>query len=392
MNGRPDRHQFAAARVWAAERMPYLASALFAADIRAAPDSGTIAVDRRWHVLADPEVASQLSVAELGALLLHLIGHLLRDHADRAEGAGATQHQLWNACADAEVNDDLPAAVPLSRAATMPADLGQQPHRLTEDYYAAISGHPRPRVDEWDCGSGADGKPRPGDGQDGIDPSAGTLLQLSVAAEIQRAAREPGTVPAGWQRWAEALLPTRVDWRRLLAAEIRRAVSYVAGRVDYSYRRPSRRGAAALPAILPTLIRPVPEVAVVCDTSGSMTADLLEQALVEVEGILTRGGLPSGSLRVLAVDTTVHAVRRVSRASQVMLTGGGGTNMGAGIEAAAALKPRPSIVVVLTDGYTPWPIRPPREIRVVVGLLNFPGMPIPDVPGWARSVVITDAR
>lgn len=370
--------------------MPYLASALFAADIRATPDSGTIAVDRHWHVLADPAVASELTVAEMGALLLHLIGHLLRDHADRAELAGVSEHDLWNVCADAEVNDDLPDAVPLSRAATMPADLGQRPHRLTEEYYAGATGHPRPSSGSWDCGSGADGKPRPGDGDDGIDASASALLQLSVAAEIQKAAREPGTVPAGWQRWAEALLPTKVDWRRVLAAEIRRAVSYVAGRVDYSYRRPSRRGAAALPAILPTLIRPVPEVAVVCDTSGSMTGDLLEQALVEVEGILTRGGLPSGSLRVLAVDTTVHAVRRVSRASQVMLAGGGGTDMGAGIAAAAALKPRPSIVVVLTDGYTPWPSRPPRGIRVVVGLLNFPGMPIPGAPEWARTVVITD--
>jgi predicted metal-dependent peptidase len=370
--------------------MPYLASALFAAEIRADPDSGTIAVDRRWHVLADPEVAAQLSVAELGALLLHLIGHLLRDHADRAEAAGVSEHELWNGCADAEINDDLPTVVALSRAATMPADLGQPPHRLAEDYYTGAIGRPRsPRG--WDCGSGADGKPRPGDGDGGIDPSAGALLQLSVAADIQKAAREPGTVPGGWQRWAEALLPTKVDWRRVLAAEIRRAVSYVAGRVDYSYRRPSRRGAAALPAVLPTLIRPVPEVAVVCDTSGSMTADLLEQALVEVEGILTRGGLPSGSLRVLAVDTTVHAVRRVSRASQVTLAGGGGTDMGAGIDAAAALKPRPSIIVVLTDGYTPWPMRPPRGVRVVVGLLNLPGMPVPDAPDWAHTVVITDA-
>jgi hypothetical protein len=31
---------------------------------------------------------------------------------------------------------------------------------------------------------------------------------------------------------------------------------------------------------------------------------------------------------VLAVDTAVHAVRRVSRATQVQLAGGGGTDMG----------------------------------------------------------------
>jgi glutamate synthase domain-containing protein 2 len=42
-------------------------------------------------------------------------------------------------------------------------------------------------------------------------------------------------------------------------------------------------------------------------------------------------------VRVLAVDTNVQAVRRVTRASQVQLAGGGGTDMAAGIATAAAL-------------------------------------------------------
>ena len=82
-----------------------------------------------------------------------------------------------------------------------------------------------------------------------------------------------------------------------------------------------------------------------------------------------RAGLRQRQVRVLAVDTDVHAVRRVSKASQVALAGGGGTDMGAGIAAAAALRPRPSVTIVLTDGYTPWPERPPAGMRVVVGLL-----------------------
>jgi predicted metal-dependent peptidase len=94
---------------------------------------------------------------------------------------------------------------------------------------------------------------------------------------------------------------------------------------------------------------------------------------------------------VLAVDTEVHAARRVSRAAQVALAGGGGTDMGAGIEAATALRPRPSVVVVLTDGYTPWPERPPRGVRVVVGLLrDGPAVPGYPPPPWARTVEIED--
>jgi hypothetical protein len=57
--------------------------------------------------------------------------------------------------------------------------------------------------------------------------------------------------------------------------------------------------------------------------------------------------------------------------------------MGAGIEAACSLRPRPAVTVVLTDGYTPWPAAAPKGMGVVVGLL---GSSAPEAPGWARSV------
>jgi predicted metal-dependent peptidase len=152
--------------------------------------------------------------------------------------------------------------------------------------------------------------------------------------------------------------------------------------VDYSCRRPSRRAAAVGNVVLPALRRPVPEVAVVCDTSGSMSDDLLAASLAEVEGLLGALGL-ARSLRVLACDTAVGPVKRVSSARQVELVGGGGTDMGAGIAAASALRPRPAVIVVLTDGYTPWPDAAPRGSKVVVGLL---GDEAPDAPHWARAI------
>jgi predicted metal-dependent peptidase len=72
----------------------------------------------------------------------------------------------------------------------------------------------------------------------------------------------------------------------------------------------------------------------------------------------------------------------------VELVGGGGTDMGAGIDAATALRPRPAVTVVLTDGFTPWPDRAPRGIRVVVALL---GDEAPDGPQWARAVRVPSA-
>ena len=288
--------------MWAASRLPYLASALFASEVRPAPSSGTIGINRAWRIDADPDVLDALSVEQLGRLLIHLVGHVVRDHAARAERIGVTDRARWNRAADAELNDDLDGCVP-AVAPDLPGDLGCDPGRFAEHYYeAAIDG---PRV--WDCGPGCDGSGDDGHGP--VSPRHGELLRLATAAEI---GRHPGDVPEGWRRWAEAVLPSKTDWRRVLAAEVRSAVAAVAGQVDYSYRRPSRR--AQPDVILPTLHRPIPDVAIVCDTSGSMHEDLLARALAEVENVLSRAGLRQRQVRVLAVDATVHAVRRVSRA------------------------------------------------------------------------------
>jgi predicted metal-dependent peptidase len=380
----------AAARLWATAHAPYLASAIFASSVRIDPNVATVAIDRSWQVRADPVVLDTLSVPELGRLLIHLCAHLIRDHAARAGRLGVqddNRRAHWNRAADAEINDDLAAdgLVPAC-ACDRPGDLGCEDGKLAEHYYDTAAPGPR----RWDCGSGADGCDRPGDGQGQIDPRQGELLRLKVAADIH--GQPPGTVAAGWQRWAETVLPSRTDWRRALAAEIRRGIALTAGTVDYSYHRPSRRAHLDDDLVLPTLVRPVPEVAIVCDTSGSMHDGLLARALAEIDGILTRAGLRRG-VPVLAVDTAVHTVRRVISSRQVTLAGGGGTDMGRGIQAAAELRPRPSIIIVLTDGFTPWPAQPPPGVRVIVGLLTQAETRFgaPSGPGWARTILIDQA-
>jgi predicted metal-dependent peptidase len=394
-----------AARLWAATRFPYLATGVFGAQVMAEPDSGTVSVDQNWRLRADPELIAAWSPAQLGSVLIHHVCHLLRTHGERAQAAGVGdgEARTWIRAADAEINDDLvPAGLDLPGRPVLPQDLGASDGLLAEQYFDGIRGGQRPppagagggprgdtgaRSDQsdWlDCGSGADGMPRPGERPGGLAGWQADLLRRQVAQDIIAHGKQAGTVPAGLLRWAEEILHPKVDWRRLLAAELRRAVAQVAGAVDYSYRRPSRRSTIAGDVVLPALRRPVPEVAVVCDTSGSMTEDLLAMVLAEVEGLLRALGL-ARQVRVLACDTAVAPAQRVSSARQVQLIGGGGTNMGAGIAAAVALRPRPAVTVVLTDGYTPWPPQAPKGTRVVVGLL---GAGAPDAPPWARAVRI----
>ena len=381
----------AAGRLWAATRFPYLASGLFGAQVIAVHDIGTVAVDDSWRLHADPALTAQWTPAQLGSVLVHHVCHLLRAHAERAASAGVVPDtaRLWVRCCDAEINDDLvPAGLELPGSPVLPAHLGAEPGRLAEQYFAAPrppdvpSGNPEePDGGRLDCGSGADGLRRPWD-----SGGPAGLLARQVAQDCLRHGREAGNVPAGLLRWAGDLLEPAVDWRKALAAELRRAVADAAGAVDYSYRRPSRRASVAGDVVLPAQRRPVPDIAVVCDTSGSMSDDLLAMALAEVEGLLRAVGL-ARQLRVLACDTAVGPVRRVSSARQVELVGGGGTDMGAGIAAASSLRPRPAIAVVLTDGFTPWPDEPPRGMRVVVGLL---GDDPPEAPDWARAVRVPD--
>jgi predicted metal-dependent peptidase len=380
----------AAARIWAAARFPYLASGIFGAQVTAVPGLDSVAIDERWQLSADPELVAGWSAAQFGSVLVHHVCHILRLHSERALATAVTKDdsRQWLSAADAEINDDLiPAGLELPGNPVLPRHFGADDGRLAEEYFALLKRREAGPEDEgraaWlDCGSGADGLPRASDRPGGLDPWLADLLRRQVAEEVVRHAKQAGTVPAGLLRWARDVLAPRVDWRRLLAAELRRAIADVAGAADYSYRRPSRRAAAVSGVVLPALRRPVPELAVVCDTSGSMSEELLAMALAEVEGLLRALGM-ARQLRVLACDAAAGPAQRVSSTRQVTLTGGGGTNMGAGLAAAYALRPRPAVTVVLTDGYTPWPDAAPKGMRVVAGLL---GDDAPGAPRWARAV------
>jgi predicted metal-dependent peptidase len=418
------RTRWTAARVWAAHQAPYLATAVLALDPvvvqtspgTAAPDLRGFPADLAWHVYIDPEVLASSEPPVIGFWLLHQVTHLLRQHADRYPGtplpdaqgqsplAGRTaDQQRWNVAGDCEINDDLQAGeLALPAEAITPESFAMPDGWTAEQYWDALSRsggqqHPRPgRQDpdvgagpgthsSVDCGTGCDGQQRPWNcGRPGLTEIGGRLLGQDVARRIREHQRRRGDVPAGWQRWADDLLDPVVNWRRQLAAAVRRGVAEVAGRVDFTYRRPSRRAAATPDVVLPSLRQPLPQVVMVLDTSGSMSDGMLAQALGEVSGVLRSLGLGRRNLRVICCDAQAYQHQRVADAREVKLLGGGGTDMGAGLTAAAGLRPRPDLVVVLTDGHTPWPSRPPEGVRVVVGLMDQAG----HVPDWATTVLV----
>jgi len=213
-------------------------------------------------------------------------------------------------------------------------------------------------------------------------PNRGDLayaVLVAVAEAVKAAAAQGrGTIPEDLLRWAEDFLKPRVDWRRELRSAVRATLGQAAGAEDYTYRKPHRRS-TAVGAVLPSLTRPVPRVAVVVDTSGSMGSDELGRARAEIDGVLRSVGMP---IEVVTVDAEVHGKRTVRTRKQVELRGGGGTDMRVGFDAVAASRPLPDVLVFLTDGMTPWPDAAPRGMRTVVCLIGEAG----DAPAWAHSV------
>jgi predicted metal-dependent peptidase len=220
--------------------------------------------------------------------------------------------------------------------------------------------------------------------RDSISATEAEIIRRQVAQEVVRIAqssKERGTVPEHWRRWAEEKIRPKVDWRRQLRSAVRATLATVAGASDYSYRRLPRR---RLPGIVtPGLVQPVPEVAVVVDTSGSMDDKLLARALAEVQGVLRATGVHGAT--VLTVDAAVHTVQRVFDARQVKSVGGGGTDMRVGIDAALKLRPRPHAIIVLTDGLTPWGDTPVQGVQVIAGILSTHDV---TTPKWVKAIPI----
>jgi predicted metal-dependent peptidase len=408
--GPEKRRAWAAARVWAAHQAPYMASALLALDPIVVDQSdqpesrrldlGALPVDQQWHVYLDPDVLGGMAVPTIGFWLVHQVSHLLRHHGARSPARDpmdaavraftqSRDEQRWNVAADAEINDDLVAgSTARPESAVTPYSLGLPDSWTAEQYWDALGIDGAEDTPVHDCGSGCDGMPRPWDsGQAGLGASGQKLLERDVARRIEEHHRQYGNTPAGWKRWAADFLEPTVSWQRLLASAVRRGVADISGRVDFSYRKPSRRSSVAGDVVLPSLRQPLPKVAMVLDTSGSMDDHLLAQSLAEVEGVLRSLGVGRRHLKIVCCDAKAFEAQKVMRARDVELLGGGGTDMGAGLTKAADLRPRPDLIVVLTDGHTPWPADPPRGIRVIVGLMDPSGR----VPEWARAIPITMA-
>lgn len=366
----------AAARLYLTTRYPYLSSAAWAATLVEREGIGTMAADKSWRIYYDPAFVATLNVRQIAGVLYHELSHLLREHADRRPDG--TDHMVWNVAADAEINDDIAAEadIQLPASAVYPKTIGAPDGRLAEEYVDYVKQHATP-----DCGSGAHGVQQgyEDDEAPGLSPTEASAVRRQTAEAVEQHQRNAGRVPAGLARWAGELLNPVVDWRRELKATMRAMVAHKRGCNDYSYSTPSRRQAVSPNIILPAMVRPDVRVAIIIDTSGSVSEGELGRAVSETLSIMRT---LNTAVYLITADADVHFAGRVQSLGAIRksLLGGGGTDMRVAIERAERIRPQVNAVVIFTDGETPWPAKAP-SIPVVVCCTTKA-----ELPSWAKAV------
>lgn len=384
----------------------------------------TIAVDKWWRLYAHPKFIEETSVQDLALVIAgHEMQHLILEHHSRL--SYVEDKTLANIAGDLAINSNLlefaaagesyrrqtgasAIVYNMPKGAVFPATFGL-PQKLTSEQYVNLvdnqnqsKGQPQSSCG---CGSGAGGHKLkcelPGPDEESDDPSDGQdstdgADSVSIAQQIvavrgiaqnikDQFGRFPGSVPGNLVEMADIILsPPKVDWRKQLRAAVRAAIGVVKGQGDYTWAKRCRRDCP--PFKLPGQSKPIPTIAVVEDTSGSMTHKDKERCTAEIYGILKS----VGHVTLLQCDTQSTKGQKISSVKKKRkFAGGGGTDMGRGIVQAAGLKPCPDIIIVLTDGYTPWPSTRPKGVKKVIACLTTRTKA---PPAWIKTVYAVDEK
>jgi len=397
--------RLALGRLRLVHRRPYYATAAFRMQAHPVKGFGTFGVDKFWRLAYDPDVILEWSVEQVASVLEHELGHLLRDHSTRADAIGIDDStaQLFNIAADAEINDDLVplADIDLPLDPVTPGALGLPDGQLAEWYYNNLPDHHKnPEAGDGkpgdgkssgpECGSGAHGRAREWESNPAL-PEGITQVEAEIVRELTRNAvvefaKSRGSVPSGLIRWAQTSTKPQIAWQRILAARVRSALGHLTGMNDYTRSRPSRRARVMHPVVPAALCRPNFTVAVIIDTSGSMSEDELDRAMSELSGVLLHAALRN--VLLVECDAAVHARTISSRdLRKIGLHGGGGTDLRLAYDHIAAQRRTPNVVVTFTDGWTPWHEEAPFPANHIICLTSQ----YPDTPDWATVVEVPPA-
>ena len=363
-------------------RYPFFASLLMRRPLVSSRRVPIAAVDARGVIFYNPVRFETFTVDEAIFVLCHEVMHVVGMHFLRLAGRDL---ERWNIATDAWINDLLRQ----ERVGTWPSklqlvDVPDARKELVDDLYNRLPPPEKRGGSGGPGGTGGDGEEWWDLGQDtgeGDGPSATPLTPEERAAleteikiavtQAAHAAKMQGKLSAGLAEFAADYIASPIRWQDVLE---RYMSAYVTA--GYTWRRPNRRFADVYlpsPAKQPSMGHVVIQI----DVSGSINPTELAHYNGHLQRILAQ--CRPTQTDVLYVDTAVLKRETFGPDDEVTLTyySGGGTDMEAGFRYLDTEGLTPSVVVVLTDGYTPFST--PPDVPVVWVCSTTQDIPYGDV-------------
>lgn len=294
---------------------------------------------------------TSLTDPELVGLILHEAGHIMYQHAYVWKHLWKKNAQLANQAADYVINIEIhdlsrsyPDFIALPEGGLL--DLAYRGMN-TQEVFEILS-------KQDDGGKSAKGF----DTHDfeEMTEEQGEMLSKEVEAALNEGGYLAGKKGKGAPKSFKELTAPKVNWREQLMAF---ATETAKGSDDVSWRRLNRRW-MSIDVLMPSSESvTVPRISVVCDSSGSVDERLVSSFMSEVVGICRL--LRPNIVDLICCDDVVrsHDIYDETSYGQLeqvrSIKGGGGTDMRVALDFIDKQGLNPNVVIVLTDGYTPYP-------------------------------------
>lgn len=329
-------------------------------------------VSEDWVIYLPPRLfEDDVSTTTLALILCHEFEHCLRGHLEGVSRREPHDARLDNIAQDMEINSqyiELYKREPILEGVVYASLIGMPDHLHWNTYRAHL---PKAPPQPQDGHYGEDG--------DGLDECRRETVRRRTASDYVKGkyGRHPGD-GKGYRQWADDILGKgKVPWNVVLRRAVRRSMVTTRGSRHRSWRRFSRiTQSSGYQVLVPSSCDSVPTVDVVLDTSGSMGKEDIALALAEIRSIAKN----SANSKLICVDAEAYEAQPLRGSGKVTLRGGGGTDMRIGLEAATA-----SSVVLITDGFTPYPETKP-DYDLIVLITTQEGLS--SAPDYAKVICI----
>lgn len=360
------------ARISLVIRSPFFSNILLKRDLIETTRIPTFAVDAQGNILYNTDFADKLDVEELKFVLAHEAMHVALAHLARL---GDRDPELWNIATDAVINSILVKAE-VGRMIEGGVFMEGSDERTAEDIYKDLVQEKQGQSSAPDQGDGNKGKDKglhtPSiedilpDFANGMTESERQTAEANGKIEISQAlqsARMMGKDDGYLERVIGKLITSKTPWFELLE----KYMTAKSGR-HLSWNRPNHRylQTAYLPRRekLPSM----GGVVVGIDCSGSITQSEVDEALGHITRICEE--CRPETLDVLWTTTEVQHVDTFTSEDYPLevqpFTTSGGTDMREITTWAERNRPDAELVIILTDGYTPYPTDCDHEVLWVI--------------------------